>query len=296
MGGYGSMKNVDIKDKSFDLINYLILAVVTFMALIPLLATIAISFSSRAEVEMKTVSLWPKGFTFDSWSYMIFRPDLWKAFGLTVFVTIIGTVLALFITALLAYPLSKKDFKIGKYLMILIVVTMVFKYPIIPYFLVLKNMGLYDSPLVLILPHILSAYNLIIMRTFFAQFPRELEEAGLVEGCGFTQILFRLVLPTSKPVLASLALFYGVVIWNQFQHPLMFIQNPDYYPLQLKIRQFVVDGNEFNLSSLIQQNINYNGATLRATVVIFALVPVIAAYPFAQKYFVKGAMLGSVKG
>ncbi|MGG4141531.1 carbohydrate ABC transporter permease [Paenibacillus algorifonticola] len=274
----------------------IVLILLSVIALIPLLSVISTSLSSKNAVDMNLVTLWPKQFTFDSWSYIIDRPDLWKSFFLTLVTTLIGTVLALLMTALLAYPLSKSEFRWGSVIMISVVIAMIFKAPIVPYFLTIRGIGLYDNPLVLIIPHILNPFNLIIMRTFFKQFSKELEEAALLEGCGYFRMLFQLVLPLSKAVLATLALFYGVVLWNQFQHPLLFLQNTDWFPLQIKIRQFITDDNVIMAGAASTVDLNYNERTLRAATVIFAILPIIMVYPFLQKYFVKGAMIGSVKG
>ncbi|MFD2329373.1 carbohydrate ABC transporter permease [Cohnella sp. GCM10020058] len=273
-----------------------LLILLSALALIPLLSVVATSLSSKSAVDMNLVTLWPKQLTLDSWRYIIDRPDLWRSFALTLSSTLIGTVLALLMTALLAYPLSKPEFRWGGVIMIGVVVAMIFKAPIVPYFLTLRGLGLYNNPLVLIVPHVLNPFNLIIMRTFFKQFSKELEEAAFLEGCGYFRMLFQFVLPLSKAVLATLALFYGVVLWNQFQHPLLFLQNPDWFPLQIKIRQFITDDNVIMSGAVSAANLNYNERTLRAVTVIFAIIPIVAAYPFLQKYFVKGAMIGSVKG
>ncbi|SFB03659.1 putative aldouronate transport system permease protein [Cohnella sp. OV330] len=273
-----------------------LLILLSVLALIPLLSVVATSLSSKSAVDMNLVTLWPKQLTLDSWRYIIDRPDLWRSFALTLGSTLIGTVLALLMTALLAYPLSKPEFRWGGVVMIAVVVAMIFKAPIVPYFLTLRGLGLYNNPLVLIVPHVLNPFNLIIMRTFFKQFSKELEEAAFLEGCGYFRMLFQFVLPLSKAVLATLALFYGVVLWNQFQHPLLFLQNPDWFPLQIKIRQFITDDNVIMSGAVSSADLNYNERTLRAVTVIFAIIPIVAAYPFLQKYFVKGAMIGSVKG
>lgn len=282
-------------EKGFRVAILIVLSFLSVLALLPLLSVVSVSFSSGWIVDLNQVTIWPKAFTFESWLYLIDRPDLWRSFFLTVITTVIGTALALLVTAMLAYPLAKKEFMIGGFLMIGVVITMVFKAPIVPYFLTVRSIGLYDNPLVLILPHILNPFNLIIMRTFFKQFPKELEEAAFMEGSGYFRLLFSFVLPLSKAVLATLALFYGVVLWNQFQHPLFFITDTDWYPLQIKIRQFITDPNEMPFLAA-RQEVLYNERTLRSATVVFAIVPVILVYPFLQKYFVKGAMIGSVKG
>ncbi|MDU0202005.1 MULTISPECIES: carbohydrate ABC transporter permease [Paenibacillus] len=272
------------------------LILMSIMALIPLLSVISTSLSSKSAVDMNLVTIWPKQFTLDSWGQMIDRPDLWKSFFLTLVTTVIGTGLALLMTALLAYPLSKSEFRWGPVIMVGVVIAMIFKAPIIPYFLTVRGVGLYNNPLVLIVPHILNPFNLIIMRSFFKQFSKELEEAAFIEGCGYFRMLFQFVLPLSKAVLATLALFYGVVLWNQFQHPLFFLQDPNWFPLQIKIRQFITDDNVIMVGAASTAGLNYNERTLRAVTVIFAIIPIVMVYPFLQKYFVKGAMIGSVKG
>lgn len=283
-------------EKAFGAAITIILILLSIIALIPLLSVISTSFSSKSAVDMNLVTIWPKQFTLASWGHMIGRPDLWKAFFLTLGSTVIGTMLALLMTSLLAYPLSKTEFSWGPVIMIGVVIAMIFKAPIVPYFLTVRGIGLYNNPLVLIVPHILNPFNLIIMRTFFKQFPKELEEAAFLEGSGYFRMLFQFVIPLSKAVLATLALFYGVVLWNQFQHPLFFLQNPDWFPLQIKIRQFITDDNVIMAGPATIGGLNYNERTLRAATVIFAIIPVVLVYPFLQKYFVKGAMIGSVKG
>lgn len=272
-----------------------VLCILGIIAIIPLISVLAMSFSSKAAADMNIVNLWPVGFTLDSWKYILKDLELWRSFLITLAATVIGTFTALLITALLAYPLSKKEFKLGKILMFFVVLTMIFKAPVVPYFLTMRQLGMYNNPLILILPHILTAYNLAIMRTFFMQFPKEVEEAAMIDGCGYFQILYKIVLPSSKAVMATVGLFYAVTIWNQFQNPLMFIQDTSLYPLQLKIRQLISGGSDM-MSVTAVANVNYNEATLSAATVIFAIVPIILIYPWLQKYFTKGAMLGSVKG
>lgn len=283
------------REKILIVVNAFILILFAFFALVPLLAVVSTSLSSKIPVDMNQVSIWPIGFTFDSWKYILGRADLWRSFIITLISTVVGTFLALLVTALFAYPLSKKEFRLGSILMLATVITMIFKAPVVPFFLTVRGMGLFNNPLVLVIPHILSAYNVAIMRTFFKQFPAELEEAGVMEGCGYFQLLFRLVLPSSKAVLATIGLFYAVVIWNQFQTPLLFIQDARLFPLQMKIRQFMVESSELP-SVFLKADVNYNDRTIRSATVVFAIIPVISIYPFIQKYFVKGAMIGSIKG
>lgn len=284
-----------LRDRLFRLAMTGVLLLLAVVMMIPLLSVLALSFSSKAAADMNAVNLLPVGFTFDSWRYILSNRDIWRSFFITVIATVSGVVLSLAITSLFAYPLSKKEFKASKLLMIVALITMVFKAPVVPYFLTLKNIGLFNNPLVLVLPQILTAYNMIIMRCFFQQFPAEVEEAAMIDGASRFKVFYQIVLPSSKAVLATVGLFYGVTLWNQFQHPMMFIQDMKLFPLQMKIRQLIGSGSELqNVAASV--NVNYSDRTLQAVVVVFAILPIIAVYPFIQKYFTKGAMLGSVKG
>ena len=283
------------KDMIYQFIITALLCVIALVAIVPLLSVLALSFSSKNAVNMNAVSLVPVEFTLASWKAIFARSDMWRATGITVASTVIGTVMALLITSMMAYPLSKKEFKLSHILMVCVIITMIFKAPIVPYFLTLRSIGLYNNPLVLVLPHILSAYNLAVMRTFFMQFSKEIEESAMIDGCGPFRVLFRIVLPSSKAIIATIGLFYGVVFWNQYQHPLYFIQDTKLYPLQMKVRQFMNAGSELQ-DLTMKANVNYTDRSLKAAIVVFAIMPIIAIYHFIQKYFAKGAMLGSVKG
>ena len=285
----------NITDRLLHITVTIVLCIMGFIALIPLISVVSMSFSSKAAADMNIVNLLPVGFTLDSWKYIISDNAVWRAFFVTLSSTLIGTVAALFITTLMAYPLSKPEFTVGNIVMLFVIITMIFKAPVVPYFLTLKDMGLRNNPLVLFLPHMLTAYNMAIMRTFFKQFPQEVEEAARIDGCGNFGILFKIIIPSSKAILATVGLFYGVTMWNQFQHPLMFISDTKLFPLQLKIRQLISGGAEMT-NVTMASNVNYTESTLSAAAVVFAILPIIAIYPWLQKYFAKGAMLGSVKG
>lgn len=288
-------KRQALGDRCYVIVITIILCVLAVIAVIPLFSVLALSFSSKNAANMNAVTLLPVEFTLASWKAIFGRSDMWRSAGITAVSTLTGTALALGITSLMAYPLSKKEFKLGHILMIFVIITMIFKAPIVPYFLTLRSIGLYNNPLVLVLPHILSAYNLAVMRTFFMQFSKEIEESAMIDGCGPFRILFQIVLPSSKAIMATIGLFYAVGIWNQYQHPLYFIQDTKLYPLQMKIRQFINEGSELQTLSM-KANVNYTDRTLKAAIVVFAILPIICVYPFLQKYFAKGAMLGSVKG
>ena len=283
------------QDRIFGIVITLILIVFAVITAIPLLSEVAISLSSKTASQMNQINLLPVGFTIESWKYLLTKGSIWKPFLMSISSTALGVVIALAINSLMAYPLSKAEFTPAKYVMLFVVFTMVFSAPKVPYFLTLRAYGLYNSYWVLIFPHILTAYNLIIVRTFFKQFPKELEEAAMIDGCGKFRILFQIVLPASKAVLATVGLFYGVTMWNQYEHPMMFLQDVNLFPLQMKIRTLVDGSGELQAVTAIQ-TANYTSATISAAAVVFAILPILIAYPWIQKYFAKGAMLGSVKG
>ena len=289
------MKQQTRRETIFGAVITIILILCGIMALIPLLSVLALSFSSKVAVNTNAVTLWPVGFTFASWKAILARSDMWRATLVTLMTTAVGTGMALVITSLLAYPLSKKEFGLQKAIMVMVIITMIFKAPTVPYFLTLRSIGLYNSVWAMILPHILTAYNMIVMRTFFLGFPREVEESATIDGCSPFRSLAQIVLPSSKAVIAVIGLFYAVTIWNQYQHPLYFIQDTSLYPLQMKVRQFINESSELQTIAA-RQSVNYTERSLKAVVVVFAILPIILVYPWLQKYFEKGAMLGSVKG
>ena len=272
-----------------------ILILFGILTAIPLISELALSLSSKAASDMNAVTLWPVGFTLDSWKHMLSQPVLWRSFFVSVVSTVVGVALALGINVLMAYPLAKDDFPLRKALMLYVIFTMIFKAPTVPYYLQIVKLGLRNNFWVLVMPHILSAYNLVVMRSFFRAFPKDIEEAAAIDGCGKFGTLFRIVLPSSKPVLMTVGLYYGVAMWNQYQTPLMFITDPKLFPLQLKIQQIVSTGAEIESVTKVA-NVNYTANTLSAVVVLFAVLPVLVVYPFIQKHFTKGAMIGSVKG
>ena len=281
---------------AFSWINTTFMVVLTFVMMVPLLAVASISLSSSSAVNTGKVFIFPVNITSASWEYIVSLNRIWKSLFLTMGVTLTGTLLSLVLNLLLAYPLSKKEFAPGRFMLMAMAVTMIFRAPIIPYFLTVRSIGLFDHVLVMIIPHLYVAYYLFIMVTFLRQIPRELEEAAMIEGCGYLQVLFRVILPSSMALVATIGLFYAVMYWNQFMHPLLFIQNHNLYPLQLVVRTFVT-GDEVIVGFFrLDKRALLNDKTVKAAVVIFSVLPVILVYPFIQKYFVKGAMVGSIKG
>mgnify|MGYP005841278445 CR=1 FL=1 len=293
------MKRKSVKkpvgERLFETVNVVFLSALAITMLLPLLNIAATSFSSAQAAESKWVYFWPVNFTLESWRHILSRQDLWRSTGVSVFVTVTGVVLSLFFTAMTAYPLSRKYFYPRKAIMVGIVITMIFRAPLIPYFITVKALGLYNNIWVLIIPSLISAFDLIIMRTFFMQIPDELEEAAKIEGCNDFQILYKIILPLSKPIIATLGLFAVVLFWNIFQHAIWFIRNNSLYPLQLKLRAFIVSEEVLVTQGGKILDRNFNSTTLLSAAIIFASLPVLSLFPVLQKYFVKGTLLGSIK-
>ena len=291
-----SSQKKTLGEKLFHYFIYILMAVFGFIMMLPLLTVASVSLSSPLAADTGKVFIFPVDFTFASWGYIFSLIRIWKSLLLTTFTTLSGTALSLLLNALMAYPLSKKEFTPGRFILMGIAITMIFKAPIIPYFLTLRSIGLFDNFFVLIAPHLFVSYFLIIMVTFLRQIPKELEESAMIEGCGYLQTLFKIILPSSKAMLATVGLFYAVMDWNQFMHPLLFIQNQNLYPLQIVIRSFIAGDEMIRDYFSVDKKALYNDTTVKAAVVIFSVLPVMMVYPYLQKYFVKGAMVGSIKG
>ena len=283
-------------DTVFGVVVTIFLIILGVIMVIPMVAELAVSLSSKIAAQTSSIGLLPVGFTFASWEFMVKNAGLWRSFGISVLSTAIVVVVSLAVNAMMAYPLSKRNFSPAKVVLLLVVFTMIFKAPTIPYFLTLRSYGLYNNFWAMVFPQLISAYNLLVMRSFFRTFPDEIEEAAQIDGCGKFRIFFQIVLPSSKAVIATVGLFYGVAAWNQYATPLMMIQDTTLFPMQLKIHQLVNAASGDIAAAVKASTANYTNDTLGAAAVIFSLAPVLLVYPFVQKYFAKGAMLGSVKG
>jgi putative aldouronate transport system permease protein len=284
-------------DVIFDSANYVLLFLVTVVMVIPFLHEISVSLSSVRAVNASKVLLTPVEPTLGAWKYIVTNRAMLNALKINVIITLTGVAMALFFSILFAYPLSKKRFRLAKPLMVVIVFTMIFRYPIIPYFLTVRSVGLYDNILVMVIPGILNAYHIVIMRSFFQRMPVDLEESAQIEGANTLQILWRIILPLSKPLLATMALFHAVIQWNMFFHALLFIRSADLVPLQIKLRELIAGAGAMEEMGFFSRKIlEYSTETAKAAAVMFATIPILAVYPFLQRHFVKGAMLGSLKG
>ncbi|CDD46758.1 aBC-type sugar transport system permease component [Firmicutes bacterium CAG:534] len=287
-----------IKSKSAklgDWIFVLICVLVSIVCLLPMLNLLARSLSSSEFLIKREVYLWPKGWSVSAYSMVLGDIKYIKAFFWTVFLTIVCTVFSLTMTTLCAYPLIFENLKGRSLFNIIITITMFFNAGTIPNYLLMKQLGLLNQPLVLIVPSCLSVYNMIIMRSFFYGIPDSLRESAEIDGASFIKILTSIYVPLSKPVFATLALFYAVGRWNGYSDALMFMNNKDYYPLQLLLYNILNNINQVEVAT--QEGFSTPGLSesLKAAIVMFSTVPILLIYPWLQKYFIHGVTVGAVK-
>ena len=278
----------------FDVFNVVLLIAIAIVALVPFVYVLAGSFATEAELATRSFFLWPETFSLDAYEAIFTSPAFIRALITTIAVTAVGTLVQLMLTATMAYPLSKANLPGGRLILSLIVFTMVFGGGMIPTFLVVKDLGLLNNYWALILPMAINPFSLIIIKNFFQQLPAELEESAKIDGANELQTLWSIVLPLSKPVLATFALFYAVGIWNDFMSPLLYLNDNSMWTLQMFLRQVTV---ATDLSVVEQDPTQLPPAQgIKFAVIIVATLPIVLFYPFLQKHFAKGMLIGSVKG
>jgi putative aldouronate transport system permease protein len=296
-GANRNMKST-LGEKWFYGINYGFLAFIAISCLLPLVHIFSLSLSSYQAIISGQVSLWPRGLTFEAYKSLYEGTILVKAFRNSIVITLVGVGLSMLLTIMAAYPLAKSYFYARRFFTLIIVFTMLFGTPLIPLFLVVKELGLLDTYGALWLPSLISVFNMLILRTFFMNLPEELEEAARLDGCGDWGLLIRIVLPLSMPALATLTLFYGVSYWNSFLNVLMFINDSGRMNLAVMIQQMVASSSILQELNQIKQDDlqNITPESIKSAGVIVMIVPMLIIYPFLQKYFVKGVMIGAIKG
>ena len=267
------------------------------MCLYPFLYVLAVSLSSPGPVMRGEVYLIPKGFSLEVYRKIFSEGTLVNATIRSIIITIVYVIVAMTITILCAYPLSVPELKGKKILNRVIIFTMYFSGGTIPSYLVVRSLGLIDNYLALVLPCCLSVYNMIVLRSFFVSIPVSLREAAIIDGAGDGTILMKVVLPMSKPAIATVSLYYCVSRWNAFMDSLLYFNDPTKAVLQLRLKQLVMNAD--SISSMMEGGTAGNtmiAQTVRSGALMFSMVPIMLIYPFLQKYFVKGTMIGSVKG
>ncbi|TLS49050.1 carbohydrate ABC transporter permease [Paenibacillus antri] len=282
--------------RTFTIFNYIFLTVATLSMFLPLLNVIAQSFSSPFAIDRGEVLFWPVEFTTIYYQYVFQDASIWRAFGISVFITVVGTFINLAATSSLAYPLSRDEFVGRKQLLLMIVFTMIFTAPLIPEFILIRELRLSNTLWALMIPTAISAFNLIVMRSFFIQIPKELIDSGRIDGAGELRMAWSIVLPLSKPVMATVGIFYSVMNWNTYKNALYYINDRALYPLQIKLREMLITDDIVDTGNDLFSNLaTASPQGVQMTVIIVATVPIVMIYPFLQRYFVKGMMVGSIK-
>lgn len=289
------------KIRLFYVIIYSVLAILALLCVLPIFNILALSLSSSKAIDAGKVSLWPVDFTWTTYKALLVGTSIGRAFKNSVIITVIGTLFNMIATILGAYPLSKSYFWGRSFFTKLVVFTMLFGGGLIPTYLVIYHLGMIDTYWSLWIPGLVSVYNLLVMRSFFEGIPNELSESAKIDGATEWQLLWRVFLPLSKPVMATMVLFYGVGHWNTFMNVMLYINSPEKQNLSAFVQQMVQSQQALkqmeNLASITAEDLaNVASTGMQSAALFIMIVPTLCVYPFIQKYFVKGIMLGAVKG
>ncbi|AIQ20382.1 MULTISPECIES: carbohydrate ABC transporter permease [Paenibacillus] len=290
-----SFKKESLGNRLFTIVNTTLLSLISLICLLPFINVFASSFASTQEVVEKRFILFPTTFSLDAYRYILSTSTIFKGLSVSIGVTLVGTVVSMVLTALMAYGLSRRYLYGRNLINFVVVFSMLFSGGMIPTFLVVKYFGLIDSYWSLIFPVAINAFNLIIMRNFFQALPDSLEESAKIDGSNDFGVFLKIMLPLALPSIATLSLFYGVAYWNTYTTALLYITDSVKWPIQVLLRQIVI------VSSGMQgENTSVDvippPQTIKMAVIVVATVPMLIAYPFVQKHFTKGALLGAVKG
>jgi len=294
------INNKSLKNNIIDIFIYAILFIVMISCILPFIHIFAISLSSSAPASAGLVGLLPKGFSTKSWEEVLGYKDFWRAFSISVIRVVAGTSLSLFLVILTAYPLSKesREFKGRTVYVWFFFFTTLVGGGLIPTYFLLSKMNLINSIWVLILPGAMNVFNMVLMLNFFRQIPKELEEAAFLDGAGYWRSLWSIIVPTSRPAIATITLFTAVGHWNSWFDGLIYMDTPAKYPLQTYAQTILVtiDTSKGITADDLANLLLFNDRTLRAAIIIVAAIPVLIVYPFFQKHLSKGIVIGSVKG
>lgn len=284
------------KISAFEVINIVILTLFSLACLYPFINILLTSFSTEVDYYQSTLLVIPKHFTFEAYRYIFLEGGMLRAFFVSVIVAVAGVIYSMLLTSLGAYALTKRDMPGRKIFFTFILITMFFGGGVIPFFLVIKDLGLYNNLLGLIIPFGINTFNMILLRNFFASVPNEVIESAKLDGASEFAILFKIIIPLSLAGIATIALFYFVGYWNEWYWPMLLLKDEELYTLSLKLRNILSNMQAADYYSSIgvdSEKLYSNGQN--AASIIVSMVPIICVYPFVQKYFVKGVMLGSVK-
>lgn len=291
------------EDIVFETVNIILVTIFFIIILYPLLFVVSASISDPTLVSQGKIVLMPKGINLDGYKRVLAYDDIWIGYRNTIFYTIAGTLISLVLTLTAAYPLARRDFVGKNFFVVYFTITMFFSGGLIPTYMVVKSLGMRNTIFAQILLGAVSFMNIVIVRTFYqTSIPEELQEAAQIDGCSNTKLFISIILPLAKPIIAVMALFYGVGQWNSYFNALIYISDRNLFPLQMILREILII-NEIDMEMMMTEgemeaiNKRVELATLlKYSVIIVSTLPVIAAYPFLQKYFVRGIMVGAIKG
>lgn len=293
-----SRKYRSVSGTIFDVSNYLFLSLFGIAAVLPFIYVLAGSFASDTELTQRAVFLIPKTFTLSAYKFIFSTDTILNSIWVSLFVTVCGTLVNLFFTVTMAYALSKRGIMGRNTVLNLVVFSMLFGGGLIPTYIVIRQLHMIDTFWALMIPGAISAFNLIIVKNFFQELPPELEEAAKIDGCSELGLLWRIVLPLSMPVLATFTLFYAVGHWNNFYSALLYINDPAKWPLQVLLRQIVLLSQMAagDMSTMDPILVKKQDQSIKMAVIVIGTIPILLVYPFLQKHFAKGVLIGSVKG
>ncbi|UOQ91890.1 carbohydrate ABC transporter permease [Halobacillus shinanisalinarum] len=287
------------QDRIFKTFNYAFLTVALLIVLYPVIYIVSASISDPNLVSQGKMWLFPKGITFEGYKRVFGNEQIWIGYRNTILYTVLGTAINLAVTLPAAYALARKDFAGRNVIMAMFVFTMFFSGGLIPTYLLVKGLGLVNTIWAMVLPNAAAIWNIIICRVFFqVSIPKELEEAAIMDGCSTTKMFFKIIIPLSTPIIAVMALFYGVGHWNNYFNALIYLSDQNLYPLQLVLRQILVlqEMSSGTAGATAMANKAELAAIIKYAVMIVSTLPIIIVYPFLQRFFVKGVMIGSLKG
>ncbi|MCR4694369.1 MAG: carbohydrate ABC transporter permease [Pseudobutyrivibrio sp.] len=279
----------------FDITNVILVSLLTLIIIIPILNVVAQSFADAKSLAEGNFIFFPKGVTLDNYKAVFKDTSIWKAFLISVAKTVFGVVTHVFFCSMVAYGLSKRDLKLRNIYTVMGVITLFFSGGMIPTYLLMKKLGLLNNFLVYILPQLFSYYDVVILMNFFRQVPVSLEEAAKIDGAGAWRVFLTIIMPLSKPALATIALFNGVFQWNDFMTAKLYITNRDLYPVQMKLYEIIVQQMAAANNTFGSVVLSTTSKGIQLATIVVTTVPIIIIYPLLQKHFVSGMMLGAVK-
>ncbi len=289
-------KQVSLGSRCFDIVLYILLGLVVLVTFYPMYYVFIVSISSANYITRGAVNLFPRGINFEAYEMVFKNSRIWTSYGNTILYTVTGTFINVAMTAMCAYPFSRPNFYGRKVFTLFVTLTMFVGGGMIPLYLVVDRLHLTNTIWSIVLPGAISTYNMIVMRTSFQSIPASLTESAYIDGANDIHILYKIVLPLSKPILATMTLFYAVGHWNSYFSAILYLDDQDKYPVQVILRDIVIAGEMMESAGDITSSATVIATNYKYAVIIVSVLPILLVYPFIQKYFTKGVMVGAIKG